>query len=116
LLFAHFHESGIFREKAITRMNGIGLACPGDFQYLFRIEIAVYCFCRPDEIGFIGEFYVKGIGISFRIYGDGTYTYLPAGSDYPNGYFATVGYQDFLKQDFSPSGFLYQAQLNSRYK
>jgi hypothetical protein len=54
---------------------------------------------------------VERIGINLRIYGDGTYTHLPAGPYYPYGYFAAVGYQDFLKQDFSPSGFLYQAAI-----
>ncbi len=100
LFLAHLGELGVLRQKAVTGMKGFRFAPDGDFQYLFRIQIALGGLRRADGIGFVSQLDVERVGVDVRIDHNRAYTHLLARPDNPDGNFTTVGYHDFAKHHF----------------
>ncbi|MNE29259.1 hypothetical protein D3C80_1227340 [compost metagenome] len=96
-------ESGIFRQKAITRMHGIRTG-PGDrIEYLVDDDIGLVGRCGTDMHRLVGHRHMQGIRIGVRIDGDGCDAHLLRCSDNPAGDFATIGDEDFLEHGCGPS-------------
>ena len=87
----------VFRQEAVTGVDGFGPAVAGDGQEAFGIQIAFAGRCRAEPPGFVGFADKQGTGIGIRIDGNGADTELAAGADDPAGDFATVGDQDLLE-------------------
>ncbi len=92
---AGFGETGILREKTVTRMNGLRAACLCGGNDLFSIEIRRTSGCRADGDGLVGQRHVHGVAVGIRIDRDGADAHLAGGADDPAGDFAAVGDQYF---------------------
>ncbi len=95
--FDGLREIGIFREKAIARVNGLGVgSLCGSNNALLR-EIALARGRRADMDRFIGEPDVSSIDIGVGINGDRADAHAPCRMDDPAGDFSAIGDQYLRK-------------------
>jgi hypothetical protein len=88
---------GVFGKKSIAGMDRVHIR---DFRRADNTINAKITFTGrsfADADGFVRELDVHGVGVGFRINRDGADVQFFAGADDPNGNFAAIGYQNFLK-------------------
>ncbi len=93
VFFDHGGKVGIFRQEAVTRMDGFR---PGDFgrrQDRRNIQIAVFRCGRADADGFVCQADMHGIGIGGGMHRDSFDAHFAAGALNTQRDFATVGNQ-----------------------
>src|SRR6202035_4382666 len=87
----------IFRQKPVSRMNGIHV---GDFRradYLWNVQVTLTAARRPDTHRFIREAHVQRIAVRLAIHCHRGNTQFLAGTDNPQGDFPAISYKDFLE-------------------
>ncbi len=90
-------QSGVFREKSVTRMHGIATGATRDIHELINAEIAFARRGRADGVGFIGEADVQGFAVDITEDGDGANAQFAAGAQDAHGDFAAIGDQNFFE-------------------
>ena len=92
-------ESGVFGEKTVPGMDGIGAGFFCDGDYLVDVEIAFTGRCGADGIGFVGKTDVERFAVDFAEDGDGADAEFAAGAKDANCNFSAVGDQDFSEHE-----------------
>src|ERR1700722_9666356 len=94
---ANLREISIFRQKPVTRMNGIhvGNFCRAD--YLGDVQVTLAAARRPNAHRFIREAHVQRIAVRFAVHRHRGNTQFLTGADYPQGDFPSISYKDFLE-------------------
>ena len=82
-------------------MDGIGIGNFGSGNNIRDIQVRMCTQWRTDTNSFIGEFDMQTIYIGFRVYGYGFNAHFFTGSDNPQRYFSSIGYEYFLKHGTS---------------
>jgi hypothetical protein len=97
-MFLHdFGKARIFRQEAVTGVDGIGLGNLGGRNDRRDVQIGFGGRWRPDADGFIGQPHMHGIGIGSAVHGHGANTHFPASTVHAQRDFAPVGDQDLLE-------------------
>ncbi len=94
---ADLGEAGVLAEEAIAGMDGVHV---GDFRGADdggNVQVAARALGRPDADGLVGEADVGTVAVRLGIDGDRLDAQLLAGADDPNGDFAPIGDENFLK-------------------
>ena len=86
---------GVFRQKAIARMDGLRAGLQRRLNDDIAQQIAFAYRCCADAHCLIGQSHMAGIGIGVGIDGDRGHAHFTSGVDDPAGDFATVGDEDF---------------------
>ena len=90
-------EIGVFREEAVTWVDGIGPGLLDGGEDGFGIQIALGSRLSTKGICLVGESDVEGVPVKLGVHSDGGDAHLPAGSDHPDGNLSTVRDQDLLQ-------------------
>ena len=94
LAVARLDEIGVFREKAVARVNCIGFRFDGDAQDVLDVEVGIHGrLAASDEIGLVGLGTVQRKPVFLRINRDGADSQLAGGAHDANGDFAAIGNQ-----------------------
>ena len=78
-------------------MNGLRAATPGGLDDLLHVQVRLAGCGRADGISLVGFAYVEGGAIHIRENSDGGDAQFTAGANHAHGYFATIGYENFLE-------------------
>ena len=89
-------KCGVFRKKAVARMNRIRIDLHGGPNNLADVEITLRRGRRPNATGLIGISRKKSITVGLRIHRGRSYSEFATGPHYADSYFTTVGYQNFF--------------------
>ena len=92
-----FGETGVFGQKAIAGMHGIGAGDLAGGQQRRNVEIAVLRRRRSDTDALVRKPHMHGVGIGGGMHRDGRYTQLLAGAQNTQGDLAAIGYQDLVE-------------------
>ena len=85
---------GVFGEKAVAGMDGLGAGYQRRGDYAVLVQIALRRVAGADAVAFVGHGHVEHVLVSFGIHRHGGDAHLLAGADYPDGDLAAVGYED----------------------
>ncbi len=96
-LGAGLGETGILRQEAIAGMDRFRAGLPGDFEYLFGLQIAFRRRRRPDEDRFVSHLHMGRLRVGLGIDRDGTNPHLLGGAHHAAGNLAAVRNQDRLE-------------------
>ena len=88
---------GIFRQKAIAGMHGLGAGLSRGVDQSGDVEIAVARPCRPQQHGLVGGSNVHGVAVSLGIDRDRAQAHRLRGANDAAGDLATVGDQQRAK-------------------
>ena len=95
-LFAGGGKIAVFRQKAVTGMDGIGARLFGNLQHPAGVQIALSGRCWPQMPGLIGQTGVHGVGVGIGVEGDGVNAEAFRRLDDTHGNFAAIGNQQAL--------------------
>ncbi len=98
----HLGEIGVFRQEAVTGMDGVGPGNGGGRQHGLDRQVAVLGRRRADAHAFVGEAYVHGVGVGGGMDGDRGNAHFAAGAQDAQRDFPPVGDQDLFKQGLPP--------------
>ncbi len=90
-------KSGIFRQKPVSGMNGVGTGIRNRFHNVVDVEIAFRSSRRADQDTVVGHFHMQGPGIGLGANGNSLNPHFPGRSDDPAGDFPPVGDENFLE-------------------
>src|SRR5574343_1494530 len=90
-------EVGVFRQEAVTRVDGLGVGYFGGGNQRRHIQVALGRGCRADAHRFVGQLHVVGFAVGFGMHYHGLDAHLAAGTLDTQGNFTTVGDQDLFK-------------------
>ena len=93
---AELGKFGVFREKSVSWMDGIGADALREIHDLLPVQEA-FDGSRADEVGLVGFFDVDAGRIGFGIDGGCGDIQFAAAADDAHGDFAAIGDQNFLK-------------------
>ena len=97
LFFQRFGEFGVFRQKAIARMNSLGTGLADGIHHLVDHDVRLVCRRGADVDGFVCHLHMQRVAIGIRIDRDGFDTHLARSFDHTAGDFAPVGNQDLVE-------------------
>src|SRR5216684_5143724 len=100
--FADLGEIGVFREKSVTRVNGVNIGDLGSADYVRNIQITFTAAWRADTNRFISKPHMQRIAIRLRVHGNRGDSQLLAVTNHPQGNFAAIRYQNFFEHNQSP--------------
>jgi hypothetical protein len=92
-------ESRVFGEEAVAGMDGVGTGFAGYADDFVDVEITFASGGGADGIGLVGEANVEGFAIDFAEDGDAADAEFAAGPQDADGYFSSVGDQDFFEHE-----------------
>ena len=92
-------EIGVFREKAVAGMNGIGVGDFGSRDDGGNIEITITYRGRPDTNRFIRDARMHSVGIGNGMHRDGLDAQFPARAVNAHRDFAAIGYENFVEHE-----------------
>ena len=95
--FAGAGQSGIFREKAVARMDGLGARALGHTEDLVHPKVRLGSWRRADGIRFVGPRDVERGAIDVGINRDGGDTHFTARADDAHRDLSPVGDQNLLE-------------------
>ena len=107
--FAGFGERGVFREKAIARMNRRGATGFGRGEYFLHRQIGAGRRAFAQAAGFVGLLDMQAGGIGFGIHRHALDRKLAQGAQDAAGDGATVGDQQFFEHGKTPQADAYSA-------
>ncbi len=90
-------EAGVFGEKAVAGMHGIGAGDLAGGQQRGDVEIAVLRRRRADADALVGKAHMHGVGVGGGMHGDRRDAELLAGAQHAQRDFAAIGYEDFVE-------------------
>ena len=94
---ADFRKFGIFGEKAVAGMDGIGIGDFGGTDDRLHVQIAFGARRRTDADALIGQLHMQCLTVGIRMHRHRFDAQFLAGADDPQGDFAAIGDQDFMK-------------------
>jgi hypothetical protein len=97
-LGARASQSGIFREKTVTGMNGIAAGTFHDIHDFVDAQITFARWRGANRVGFVGQAHVQGTTVGFAEYGSGGDAEFPTGAENAHGDFTAIGNENFAKQ------------------
>ena len=97
-LGAELGEFGVFGQRAVAGMDGVGVGQFGGADDIGKIAVAVLASRRTDADVFVGERHVQRVGVGQRVDGHRVDAHLLAGANDAEGDFAAVGDEYFVKQ------------------
>ena len=89
-------EFGVLGEETVAGVDGIDVGDFGGGDDAIGAEVAVGAARAADADGFVGELDVEGLGVCFRVNGEGFDAEFAAGADDSKSDFAAVGDEDLL--------------------
>jgi hypothetical protein len=89
-------EGGVFGQKAVAGVHGVGAARLCDGDQLADVEVGVGRALAVQGVGFVGHAHVQGVQVVVGIHGHAAQAVVAAGADDAHGDFAPVGDQHFL--------------------
>ena len=89
---------GVFGEKAVAGVHGVGAALAGDADQLVNVQIGVGGALAVQRPGFSGQARVRRVDVGVGIDGHGCHAVVGAGADDADGDFAPVGDEDFFHE------------------
>ena len=98
-LLDHRGKVGVLREKAVSGMDGLGVADRRGSQDGDGVQVTFGRRRRADADRLVGEPDVHGVGVGRRMYGDGANPHLAAGADDAERDFSPVGDQDLVEHE-----------------
>ena len=96
-LFDALGEVGVFRQKAVARMNRFRIGHFGGADDRRDVEVALARRRRTDAHRFVGELHVLGVGVGLRVHDHGADAQLAACALDAQRDLPAVGDQDFLE-------------------
>ena len=95
-----FGEAGIFRQKAVAGMHGVGAGDLAGREQRRHVEITVLGGRRSDADALIGEPHMHGVGVGGGVHRDGRDAEFLARAQNPQCDLAAIGYQDLVEHFF----------------
>ena len=92
-----FGEFGVFREKAVAGMDGVGAGDLAGGEQGRNVEIGFARRGRADADRFVGQLHVHGLGVGGRMDGDRGDAQLLRGAQDAKRDFAAIGDQDLFE-------------------
>jgi hypothetical protein len=89
-------EGGVFGQKAVAGVHGVGAARLCDGDQLADVEVGVGRALAVQGVGFVGHAHVQGVQVVVGIHGHAAQAVVAAGADDAHGDFAPVGDQHFF--------------------
>jgi hypothetical protein len=94
---ADLGEFGIFGEKAVTGVNGVGIGHLGGADDRLHVQVALGAGRRPDTDALVGQLDVQRRAVDIRMHCDGLDPQLLAGTNDAQGDLAAIGDEYFMK-------------------
>ena len=92
---------GILAQETISWVNGISTMLLGCCYDMVYVEVAVAALRATYTLCFIGKQYVARCAVSGAVHSHAPYAHLVTAAHNPQGYLATIGYQNFLNHALS---------------
>ena len=92
-----FGKVGVFGQKAVARVNTVGVGDLGGRDNRRGVQVAFGGACRPDADRLVGQAHVHQIGVGLGVHGDGLNVQGLAGAQNAQRDLAAIGDEDFVQ-------------------